>query len=165
MRANRWSWVVLAAVATLATTPAVRAAPAQHTPTALERTVELMEALKGHRYAAACEVYDPLFWMMVGFRSRDCPRVLRETFPRGEPVAYRIHFGGNVGPSTAVVIASMALGDAARFCAPAWTAARHCARGSTYYLELTLKTLPVDWRGKGIRAPHDRWYVSSIGGV
>jgi hypothetical protein len=124
-----------------------------------------MEALKSHRYAAACDVYDPMFWQMVGYRSRDCSSVLRKTFPRAEPVAYRIHFGGRVGPATAVVIASMALGDAARTCDNAWHAARHCADASTYYFELTWKTLSVDWRGLNIGAPQGRWYLSSVGGV
>jgi hypothetical protein len=164
MRANGWSLTVMAAVAALATTPGARGAPAQHTPTALERTVVLMKALKNHRYTAACDVYDPLFWNMVGFPSRNCASVLRKTFPRGEPVAYKIRFGGMVGPSTAVVIASMALGDAARICDNAWHAARQCA-ASTYYFQLTKKVLLVDWRGLKVGAPQSRWYVSSIGGV
>jgi hypothetical protein len=169
MRAIGRSWLVAAimtavvALATAAGTPA--APPMRQTPTALGRTVELMEALKNHHYTAACEVYDPMFWAMVGFASRDCAKVLRKTFPRREPVAYRVHFGGRVGPGTAVVIVSMALGDAARLCDRPWSAGEHCDRGSPLYFELTQKTLTVDWRGRNVGSPQNRWYVSSIGGV
>jgi hypothetical protein len=129
------------------------------------RTIELMNALQRYRYGAACEVYDPMFWEMVGFAARDCKRVLRRTFPSGEPVAYRVHFGGMVAPGVAVVIASMALGETARLCQRAWRAHHLCPRASPYYFELTQKTLRVNWRGREVGAPSSRWYVSSIGGV
>jgi hypothetical protein len=158
--------VVAGAVAALATQAG--AAPghlASRTATPVERTVELMEALKGHRYRAACSVYDPVFWEMVGFASPSCPEVLAQTFPRRMRVAYRVEFGGTIGPRMAVVIVSMALDDAARLCDGAWASAQHCPSASTYYLELTHKTLAVDWRRQSVAAPRDQWYVSAVGGV
>jgi hypothetical protein len=153
-------------IVVLATAAAARSSPpGRHTPTPVERTVELMEALKHHHYAAACEVYDPLFWTMVGYPTHDCAKVLAKTFPRREAVAYRVHFGGRITSGMAVVIASMALGDTARFCGKVWQAGRQCSRGSTYHFGLTMQTLLVDWRGRKVAAPQSRWYVSSIGGV
>jgi hypothetical protein len=157
--------VAMAIVLLAAATEARSAPPAQHATTPLERTVELMEALEHHRYTAACGVYDPVFWVMVGFAARDCESVLRKTFPRGEPVAYRVHFGGRVGARMAVVIASMTLGASARLCDRAWRAAQQCQQASTFYFELTRKTLLVDWRGRNVDAPQSRWYISSVGGV
>jgi hypothetical protein len=89
--------------------------------------------------------------------------VLRKTFPRSEQVAYRVDFGGGIGPRLAVVIVSMALGGSALACEVAWQGARHCPSASAFYLELTLKTL-VDWRGR-MAAPQSRWYLTSVGGV
>jgi hypothetical protein len=158
--------MVAGAVAALATQ--AEPAPAHlasRTATPVERTVELMEALKRHRYKTACGVYDPVFWEMVGFASPSCPEVLAQTFPRRMRVAYRVEFGGTIGPRMAVVIVSMALDDAARPCDEAWARAQHCPRASTYYLELTRKTLPIDWRRQGVAAPRDQWYVSAVGGV
>jgi hypothetical protein len=124
-----------------------------------------MEALKAHRYAAACDVYDPVFWELVGFAAHDCERMLRKTFPRRDPVAYKVEFGGTIGPRMAVVIVSMALGDAALTCDVAWQGAQHCSSASTYYVELTKKALFVDWRGRRVAAPESRWYLTSVGGV
>jgi hypothetical protein len=139
--------------------------PTARTATPIERTVELMEALKGHRYKAACWVYDPLFWEMVGFPSPSCAHVLAQTFPRRMRVAYHVEFGGTIGPRMAVVIVSMALDQAAPLCDEAWARAQYCPSASTYFLELTRKTLDVDWRRRKIARPHDLWYVSAVGGV
>jgi hypothetical protein len=159
--------VAAAAVAVLATQAGAKSDGVSSRPAAtpVGRTVELMEALKTHRYEAACDVYDPVFWAMVGFASRDCAAVLRKTFPSTEPVAYRVEFGGRIGPRMAVVIVSMALGDAALTCAEVWRGTRHCPSAGTYYLELTLSALPVDWRGRKVPAPQTRWYVASVGDV
>jgi hypothetical protein len=124
-----------------------------------------MNALEAHRYAAACDVYDPVFWEMVGYLSRDCAKVLRETFPRRDPVAYKIVFGGLIGPGTAVVIVSMALGDTALSCHGAWQEARFCPGSSAYYLQLVQKTQLTDWRGRRVADPQSRWYVTSVGDV
>ena len=91
--------------------------------------------------------------------------MLRKTFPRSERVAYRVDFGGRIGPRLAVVIASMALGGSALACDVAWQGARHCPSSSAYYVELTRKTLLVDWRGRSVAAPQSRWYLTSVGGV
>jgi Tol biopolymer transport system component len=152
-----------AALATRATAEVRR--PASGKPTPFERTIELMEALKTHRYSAACDVYDPVFWEMVGFASRDCAKVLRRTFPSGDPVACKIEFGGRIGPRMAVVIFSMALGDTALLCDKAWQGAQSCPRAGAFYLELQQKTPLVDWRGRRVAAPQSRWYVTSIGDV
>ncbi len=170
MSSTRRRWLVAAVSAGVAAALATQAGadPARATPNTLTpvgRAVELMGALKSHRYNAACDVYDPVFWEMVGFDSRGCAKVLRKTFPSSDPVASRVEFGGRVGPRVAVVIVSMALGDAALLCDKAWQAAQHCPSSSTYYLELTQQTLRVDWRGRRVAAPQSRWYVTSIGGV
>ena len=164
---RRWLLAAVAAGAVAALVPQAGAEPrpAPGAATPVERTVELMEALTSHRYSAACDVYDPLFWEMVGFASRDCERVLRKTFPRSQQVAYKLEFGGRIGPRMAVVIVSMALGDAALTCEIAWQGAQHCPRSSAFYLELTQKTLLVDWRGRGVAAPQSRWYLTSVGDV
>jgi hypothetical protein len=65
----------------------------------------------------------------------------------------------------AVVIVSMALDKGAPLCDEAWATAQHCPSVSTYFLELTRKTLDVDWRRRKIARPHDLWYVSAVGGV
>jgi hypothetical protein len=149
----------------LASPAATSAAPPSQAATPVARAVELMEAFKHHRYGAACAVYDPLYWEKLGYAARDCAGVLRKAFPGNEPVAYRMHLGAVVAPGVAVVIVSMALGDAAGLCDRAWQAGRLCPRGSPYYLELTKRTLAVDWLGRKRRAAQSRWYVSSVGGV
>jgi hypothetical protein len=156
--------VATGTLAVLATPAGAEPRPAQAAATPVERTVELMEALKAHRNAA-CDLYDPLFFELVGFAARDCERVLRKTFPRSERVAYRVDFGGRIGPRLAVVIASMALGGSALACEVAWQGARHCPSASAFYLELTLKTLLVDWRGRRMAAPQSPWYLTSVGDV
>jgi hypothetical protein len=169
MRSTQRRWLVAAvaagAVAALVPQAGAEPRPAPGTASPVGRTVELMEALKTHRYEAACDVYDPVFWEMVGFAARDCERMLRKTFPRSDPVAYKVEFGGRVGPRMAVVIVSMALGEAAISCEVAWQGARHCPSSSAFYVELTKKTLLVDWRGRSVAAPQSRWYLTSVGGV
>jgi hypothetical protein len=124
-----------------------------------------MEAFKRHDYRAACAVYDPAYWEMLGYAARDCARVLKKAFPSREPVAYRVHYGATVAPRTAVVIVSMALGDVAGPCDRAWQTGRLCAHGSPYYLELRERTLIVDSQRRRAQAAESRWYVSSVGGV
>jgi hypothetical protein len=163
---EQWLAAMAAVTALSLALPAATCAgsPSQEA-TPVARAVELMEALKHHRYGAACAVYDPLYWEMVGYAARDCASVLAKAFPSSEPVAYRVHYGATVAPRTAVVIVSMALADAAPICDRAWQDGLLCPRGSPYYLELTEKTLQVDWQGRKPRPARSRWYISSVGGV
>ena len=163
-RGGRWL-TAGAVVLALALAPAAGGTSRSRTATPIARVVELMEAFKHHRYGAACAVYDPAYWETLGYAARDCAGVLRKAFPGREPVAYHVHYGATVAPRTAVVIVSMALGDAAGLCDLTWQARRLCPRGSPFYIELTQKTLVVDWRGRSVRAAPSRWYVSGVGGV
>ena len=129
------------------------------------RVLDLMKALKAHDYRAACDVYHPSFWSMTGYLSSRCAEVLRESFPKSEPVAYRFELGGRVGRRGAIVVVSMVLGENAALCERLWSKHEGCPRSSPFYFDLTLDVLVEDWQLKRIVKPHDRWYVFGVGAV
>ncbi len=129
------------------------------------RTVALLKALKAHRYAEACGLYHPVFWSRTGFASQSCAAVLRQTFPRREPVAYRVEFGGQASARSAIVVVSMVLGNHAALCERLWARSRWCPRASVFRFSLTLAKLFADWRLHKIVKPRDRWYVYEVGWI
>jgi hypothetical protein len=160
--------IALSAIMTTAAAATPRAKPASTRTAAagpIARTVALLDALKTHRYARACDVYHPLFWSHTGFAPQRCAAVLAQTFPRSAPVAYRVELGGQVSRRGAIVAVSMVLGEDAPLCSRLWASGHRCPKGSTFRFSLMLDELVFDWRHRKVAHPRERWYVYEVGWI